>query len=398
MSQSNRNSDRSVPSLQQEIILALAAIATVLLGFGLVTDIRTEGPGTLVLFIGFALSTVAGASALRIARERPMGRKLWAGLLGVLMLLFGLGGALLLLVLLFLAFNGGFGVGGRPLRAQGRRLLPELRVGSDWTRGERPDTSGLDRATRSALETLWLQDAQAEHASIPAFARISWLLAATGAPPNLMERAHQAGLEEIDHARRCFALAAGYGERSHSVRPMPDLLRGIVDVAGDPRVTLAVESLRDGCLLEGFGADMAAAAAVECRDPAVRDLLERIALEERSHAAFSWDLLAWALQAGGEPVRAAVAEAAQGLMRIRRPIATSAQTTILVSAADPRRLREHGRLPDTEWVPLWDKRLAETAARVAGLLHAETEEVVLHGTHQGGVPRVVPFRIGAVQE
>ncbi len=61
-------------------------------------------------------------------------------------------------------------------------------------------------------------------------------------------------------------------------------------------------------------------------------------------------------------------------MGVRRPIATSVPTTILVSAADPRRLREHGRLPDTEWVPLWDKRLAEIAARVAGLLHAETEE------------------------
>src|SRR5690606_38147187 len=50
--------------------------------------------------------------------------------------------------------------------------------------------------------------------------------AAAGAPADLLARAHRAALEEIEHAERCFALAAGYGGRTRSVEPMPDLLLG----------------------------------------------------------------------------------------------------------------------------------------------------------------------------
>lgn len=74
-------------------------------------------------------------------------------------------------------------------------------------------------------------------------------------------------------------------------------------------------------------------------------------------------------------MRTAVAEATQRLGRIRRPTATTARTAILVSAADPRRMREHGRLPDTEWAPLWEQRLSATAARVAGLLEKRQAQV-----------------------
>src|SRR5262249_34788491 len=153
----------------------------------------------------------------------------------------------------------------------------------------------LDEPTRRALEALWLHDAQKEHASVPAFARISWLLAAVGAPADLAEGAHRAALEEIDHTRRCFALAAGYAGRSHSVEPMPDLLLDGLALRGDPRVVLARESLADGCQLEDFNADVAAACAVVCEEPATGAVLDRIAVEERSHADFSWALLRWLL-------------------------------------------------------------------------------------------------------
>jgi hypothetical protein len=134
----------------------------------------------------------------------------------------GLGSTLWIIALVALGIGGGFlvwfieamgkvdwtsgGAWGRPLRVRGRILHPKLREGSDWTRGAHPDAAGLDEATRAALEALWLHDAQKEHASVPAFARISWLLAAVGAPAELIEGAHRTALEEIDHARRCFAL------------------------------------------------------------------------------------------------------------------------------------------------------------------------------------------------
>ena len=74
------------------------------------------------------------------------------------------------------------------------------------------------------------------------------MLVAVGAPPTLVEQSRpMQALEGIDHARRCFALAAGYGGRSHTVDAMPDLLVGGLDLHGDPLVHLAVESIKDGC-------------------------------------------------------------------------------------------------------------------------------------------------------
>ncbi|MEZ4463759.1 MAG: ferritin-like domain-containing protein [bacterium] len=257
---------------------------------------------------------------------------------------------------------------GAAAAGEGSAGAPRAEGGADWTAGARPDPAGLDGLTRSALEALWLHDAQKEHASVPAFSRISWLLAAVGAPAELLIGAHRAALEEIDHAQRCFALAAGYGGRSHTVETMPELLVGAMDLAGDPRVLLAVESLKDGCLLEDFNADMAGACAAVCQEPATRDVLERIAREERSHAEFSWEVLAWTLAQGGKRVRAAVAAAAAELALVARPTAVSAEKALLVAAADQAALRAHGRLGDAEWAACWEARLASTRARVGALL------------------------------
>jgi hypothetical protein len=264
---------------------------------------------------------------------------------------------------------GAGGAWGRPLRVRGRVLHPRLRRGSDWTRGDRPAVHDLDAATRAALEALWLHDAQKEHASVPAFSRISWMLAAVGAPAELLEGAHKAALEEIDHARRCFALAAGYGGASHDVEPMPDLLvgRGLT-ARGDPLVALAVESLEDGCLLEDFNADVAAACERACEDRAAKDVLGRIAREERSHADFSWALLEWAVARGGERVARAVEARAAKLADVARPTAVSSRIAPLVARADAARMRAHGRLPDAEWAPLWTARVAATVSRATLLV------------------------------
>jgi hypothetical protein len=264
------------------------------------------------------------------------------------------------------------GAWGRPLRVRGRILHPELREGSDWTLGERPCVDGIDAPTRAALEALWLHDAQKEHASVPAFSRISWMLAAVGAPAELAEWSHRAALEEVDHARRCFALAAGYGGRSHGVEPMPDLLLGRgLGLAGDPLVTLAIESLEDGCLLEDFNADVARACELACEDPATRAVLARIAREERSHADFSWALLAWLVQRGGARVAVALDGRIEKLARVARPTAVSSKNAALVARADAARMRAHGRISDGEWAALWEHRVAETARRArAGVLAA----------------------------
>jgi hypothetical protein len=264
-------------------------------------------------------------------------------------------------------FLGGGGWG-RPLRVRGRQVHPELREGADWEHGERPDPTGLDAATRAALEALWLHDAQKEHASVPAFARVSWLLAAVGAPADLLRWSHRAAIEEIAHTRLCFALAAGYGGRSHTVAPMPELLSAGLDLDGDAIATLIGESLGDGCLLEDFNADIAAECAAVCEQPVTRRGLERIAREERSHAEFSWAVVTWLVQRDGDAARAALVSAVDKLAGYRRPTAVSAQKFALVQRADPAALRRHGRLPDARWGELWQQRLLRTEQRARALL------------------------------
>lgn len=268
---------------------------------------------------------------------------------------------------LFAAGGGGWG---RPLRVRGRQVHPELREGADWEHGERPDPTGLDEHTRRALEALWLHDAQKEHASVPAFARVSWLLAAAGAPAELLRRCHRAALEEIAHARLCFALAAGYGGRSHTVLPMPELLHGGLGLEADVVDTLIGESLSDGCLLEDFNADVAAECAAVCEQPVTRSGLERIAREERSHADFSWAVVEWLVQRDREIARPALARAIASLARYQRPTAVSAKKRELVQRADPALLRRHGRLPDQRWGELWQQRLLQTEERARSLLAA----------------------------
>lgn len=264
--------------------------------------------------------------------------------------------------------HGSGGAWGRPLRVRGKQLHPTLTAGSDWTRGARPDPSGLDEATRRALEALWLHDAQKEHASVPAFSRVSWLLAAAGAPAELLEGAHRAALEEIEHTRLCFALAAGYSGRSFSVEPMPDLVVGGMDVRGDPRVLLAVESLKDGCLLEDFNADVAAACALVCSEPVTRGVLELIAREERSHADFSWAVVEFLLQRDRQVVDGPLRRALTELEAYPRPTAVSRAALKLVAKADVNTLRAHGRLGDDEWATLWDLRLGATRTRMKACL------------------------------
>ena len=347
--------------------LMVLAILIVPLNFWVFTR-RLSDLFTVLALVQFAAGVGALVLGIMEAKARG-GASLARGFIGFVV---GLGGPLALwLIEAFKDFNpAGGGAWGRPLRLRGRILHPRLRAGSDWTRGARPDARDLDAATREALEALWLHDAQKEHASVPAFARISWLLAAVGAPAELMEGAHRAALEEIDHARRCFALAAGYGRTSHAVQPMPDLLVGGLELEGDPLAVLAAESLTDGCLLEDFNADVAAEAERECHEPAVKDVLRRIALEERSHAAFSWDLLEWLLARGDSRVEAAVKKAAAGLGAVPRPTAVSTTVAPLVARADANAMLRHGRIADGDWAALWSSRVEETRRRVTELLGA----------------------------
>lgn len=341
---------------RQMWVIVAVNFVLVALGVGLVVTAGRKADGAmnalgLLLLVGMAVQLVAAIAALATPGARIK------GVVGI---------ATLPVMFVAMVLNSLSGMGwGRPLRVRGRQVFPQLTRGSDWTEGARPSTAGLDSATCAALEALWLHDAQKEHASVPAFSRIAWMLAAVGAPAHLLAGAHRAALEEVEHAQKCFALAAGYGGRSHSVEPMPDLLLAGMDLQGDPLSVLAVESLQDGCLLEDFNADVAAASALVCEEPVTRKVLEQIAREERSHAEFSWAVLAWALERSPDVAGLAVDEAAAALHRIARPRAVGSNHWLLVLKADRAALVRHGRIPDERLAELWERRLAQTRERLA---------------------------------
>lgn len=366
------------------MLIALGIVPLNVVAYGLVLDNSRHEPGTWsLLFTVLAFGQLVAGIVALVSGIRN--KRFVAATVGTFAFLGAIAGWVGGFALLFMGAMAG-GAWGRPLRIRGRQVHPELKAGSDWTRGDRPDPSGLDPATQRALEALWLHDAQKEHASVPAFSRVSWMLAAAGAPAELLEWAHRAALEEIEHTRLCFALAAGYGGRSHTVEPMPDLLLGGLDVKGNALVVLATESLGDGCQLEDYNADVTAACAAACEEPVTKGVLERIAREERTHADFSWAVLDWLLARDFATVAPALEQGLVKLEQYARPTAVSQDKLALVAKGDPAALRRHGRLPDSQWGRLWADRLGKTRQRLRSALeaHAGSARAVYAGAAQVG--------------
>ena len=247
---------------------------------------------------------------VRGRKRRALGRLAMTVVGGALMAI----GGLIVAIAHSIATDGFLGGGmtkGRLLRLRGKTRLPEVARGDGWHDGAVPRTDHLAAAERRVLAEAWHTAARMEHASVPAFSQLALHLAALGAPAELIERSHRAALDEIEHARRCFALARAYGGETWTAGPIPGLGRGAgreIDL-----VRLAIGSLVDGCVNEGIAADVAGNGARAAEDPVVRDALAMIAGDEESHAELAWAVLAWCLDAGGEPVRAAVAARAARL-------------------------------------------------------------------------------------
>lgn len=163
---------------------------------------------------------------------------------------------------------------------RGPRWWPIAQKDPGGSTSSRPKVNALDAPTRAALAAAWLDDAYAEHASIAAFTRVSMQLIAVAAPPELLEGAHRAALDEVRHARLCFTLASMYGARWEAPGPIaPDAIRH----ATCRRVSLAREALLEGCLGEGVAAAIARASRDTAEDPAVMGALATIADDEARH-------------------------------------------------------------------------------------------------------------------
>lgn len=166
----------------------------------------------------------------------------------------------------------------------------------------------MDREmTIPPLAQAWLDDALAEHASIAAFSKLSLQLMALGAPPHLLKQCHEAALDEIEHAKCCFRLASKYAGKPMGAGHFPDLLG--LRIKRTTFENLAVESLVDGCLMEGWSAAVIAESAARTEDPGLQETLERIAKDENQHTKLAWDILIWALDQDPKRVQKSMRQA-----------------------------------------------------------------------------------------
>jgi hypothetical protein len=138
--------------------------------------------------------------------------------------------------------------------------------------------------------------AAAEHASIASFARVSLALLAHGAPADLIADTHRAALDEIEHARAMYGLAAGeapLGPSALSTEPfaVPSLLE------------LIASTFEDACIAEARGTLLLAQLAEEERDREIAVIFRQIHQDELRHVVLAWRTLSWAIESAGDPGR-----------------------------------------------------------------------------------------------
>jgi hypothetical protein len=208
----------------------------------------------------------------------------------------------------------------RPLLAGASLRRASLVPREDWIAecAEAPP-SDVDARTLGALAKAYALDGCEEHASVAAFARLTLHLLSAGAPPELVEIAHRASLDEIRHARTCFALARRYG--GAPLGPGPLNLEGLFSgghaAPGATLPEIAALCAEEGCVGETLGVLLASEALARARDPFVREVLSRMLDEEASHVELAWRVVSWCVRQSREPVRRAVAQA------IRRGVAAT---------------------------------------------------------------------------
>lgn len=181
------------------------------------------------------------------------------------------------------------GLGGRPFLVYGQSRVASL-------------------ACKVTSEAPWLADAQVEHASVAAFARLSLQLLALGAPVELVRDAQLASLDELRHAEFFFALASQ--EAGSQLRP------GALDVAGaldDLSLAALIESnLLEGCLGETRAAEHLRRRAQRVTDPELKAALLAIADDETRHAALAFRVLAWCRETAPELTRSSIQRVLSG--------------------------------------------------------------------------------------
>ena len=196
--------------------------------------------------------------------------------------------------------------GGRVFRdATGMPSVARVVAREDWLAlvGELV-TASLSTDERAAQAEHWMREAAFEHASIASFAQLTLDLLSVAAPPELLEATQRATLDEIEHARITFALAAAYGGT-----PVGPAALAVMPGSCRTLAALAKRTFLDACVGESVASASLAEDARQASDPLLTRLLAGMAADEERHAELAWKIVAWALSSGDEEVARALADA-----------------------------------------------------------------------------------------
>jgi hypothetical protein len=252
--------------------------------------------------LAFAGSIVGLVNWIRL-RRKPTSEKVEGQGISFAAMMLGFLSPFITFVLGFLTVDMNLNFGhGRALRRRGRPRVPALVDNGAWLGDPGPRVDAP-----AAVADAWRAAGATEAASVAAFAHVANELLALGAPPALVEGAHRAALDEVHHARLCFALAARIDGKPLGPGAFPAAItsEGAHDVVGCAAGT-AVES----CLFEGASARVARMLlARNDLAPAPREVLDVIAGDEAAHAAHGWDVVEWCAGVAGQRARDAAMRA-----------------------------------------------------------------------------------------
>lgn len=191
---------------------------------------------------------------------------------------------------------------GRQLRRAGKVLLPEVDEGDAWSHLALQPV--VPAEAREALAAQWRENGRTEHASVAAFAQVTLDLMALGAPPALLAGAQRDALDEIRHAQLCFSLARALDGQAQSPTAFPQAAktRALSSARELALAQVAIDSLIEGALLEGFSARLISKLITRCEDPATTAVLKELAADEGRHSRHGWDVVDWCVSQGGAGV------------------------------------------------------------------------------------------------
>jgi hypothetical protein len=181
---------------------------------------------------------------------------------------------------------------GRPFLVDGVERLASPAKRDDYAEGGRASTERLTPVERRMLERHWTEVGLMEHASIAAFARFALQLLQLGAPASLVDAAQRALGDELVHARLAFGLARTFAGSAVGPGALP--VAGAL--SGEGFIDIVRTAFREACVGETLAACEAIAARDAATDPALREVLSRIAEDESRHAALGFEFIKWALQ------------------------------------------------------------------------------------------------------